>query len=88
MKLKNLLDLVISEMHELTPLEHPDFRLEQAEYKDREKIWEIVVSFLVPNTNKKFMSDLTSFQFHRMYKRVKINEKNEVIGFYIFDNKE
>lgn len=88
MKLKRLLDIAISEMRELTPLENPDFRLEQAEYNDKDKIWEIVISFLVPNTNKKLLADLTSFQFHRKYKRVKINDNNEIIGFYIFDNKE
>lgn len=88
MKLRDLLDIATSELKELTSLENPDFRLEQAEYKKNEKAWDIVVSFLVPNTNKRLMADLSAFQFHRKYKRVTINDNKEIVGFYIYDTKE
>ena len=91
MKLKELYAIAKQELEELSPLPNSDFRLEQAEYNKAEKVWEIVVSYLVENTNKpvkSFMPLTTEFPFYRIYKKVKINDKNEVIGFYIYNNKE
>jgi hypothetical protein len=51
----------------------------------------VVVSFLVENVNKPVKSTwsplvtTTEYPFHRIYKKVKINENNEVIGFYMFN---
>lgn len=91
MTLKELLYIAKSHMKDLTTVEHPDVRLEQAEYKKDEGVWDIVVSYLVENTNKKSipLAALTSeYQFHRIYKRLKITNDKEIIGFYIFNNKE
>lgn len=89
MKLKELLELAKTELSELTSLENPDFRLEQAEYLEDEQMWEVVVSYLVENTNPRntSISVLTSeFKYHRIYKRLRIypNTKN-VVGFYIYE---
>jgi len=92
MVLKELLEIAKSQLDELTTLKNPDFRLEQAEFKKSEGIWDIVVSFLVENTNKRTtaIAALTSeFQFHRIYKRLKINNTTkEILGFYIYNSTE
>ncbi|HMQ46980.1 MAG TPA: hypothetical protein PKA00_08075 [Saprospiraceae bacterium] len=91
MKLKELLDIAKENLKDLSTLENPDFRLEQAELKKDKNIWEIVVSYLVENTNKRsnpFTALTSEFQFLRMYKKIAINERNEVVGFYIFNDKE
>jgi hypothetical protein len=90
MKFKELLEVAKEHLKDLSPLENPDFRLEQAEYNKDENAWEIVVSFLIENTNKRFnpLTLITSeFEFHRIYKRIKFDNNNNIIGFYIF-NKE
>lgn len=87
MKLKDLLQIAKTELQDLSTLESPDFRLEQAEYQEEEKKWEIIVSFLVENKNKKMsaIAALTSeFQFVRLYKKVKISESGEVVGLYMY----
>ncbi len=91
MNLKELYSIAQKELAVLSHLENPDFRLEQAEYNEVDKTWDIVVSFLVENTNKPvkpFATLSVDFPFHRMYKKVKINEKKELVGVYIFNNKE
>ena len=91
MKLNELLDIAIGEMKDFTTLSNPDFRLEQAEYIQSDNIWEIVVSYLVENTNKRLSpmgSLLSDFQYHRMYKKMRINDQKQIIGFYIYNNKE
>ena len=90
MNLKELYAIAKQELGELSPLENADFRLEQAEYNEEEKTWEIVVSYLVENVNKpiKTFSPLlttTEYPFHRIYKKVRINDRSEVIGFYIYN---
>ncbi len=88
MNLKELYQISKNELSGLSSLENADFRLEQAEYIKEEEIWEIVVSYLVENTNKpnSALGALTSaFPFHRIYKKVKIDKENRVIGFYIYE---
>jgi hypothetical protein len=88
---KDLLSLAKEHLKEMSTLTNPDFRLEQAEFNKDNNSWEIVVSYLVENTNKRTnpLTALTSeFQYLRMYKKIKINENGEIIGFYIFNNKE
>jgi hypothetical protein len=60
-------------------LPEPGFRLEQVEYKKDEKLWDVVVSFLVENKNRAVWSTpiFTSLPFERVYKRLKIGENNE-----------
>ena len=92
MVLKELLEIAKSQLDELTTLKNPDFRLEQAEFKKDEGIWDIVVSFLVENTNKRttpIAALMSEFQFHRIYKRLKINNATkEILGFYIYNGQE
>jgi hypothetical protein len=91
MTLKELLDLAKQQLKDLSTLTNPDFRLEQAEFDEDDKTWEIIVSYLVENTNKRSnpLSALTSeYQYYRIYKKVIINEKKEIVGFYIYNNKE
>lgn len=90
MKFIDLLNIVRKDLADLSTLENPDFRLEQAELLKDENIWDIVISYLVENTNKKIgnLGTLMSggFEYVRLYKRVKINNDGEVIGLYIYDN--
>ena len=95
MTLKELLDIAKTELRELTTLQNPDFRLEQVEYKKDEGVWDIVVSYLVDNTNKRInptvnpLGTLTfEFQFHRIYKRLTINKNKEIEGFYLYNHNE
>ena len=86
--LKELLETAKTELKDLTTLQNPDFRLEQAEFKKDENNWNIVISYLVENTNKRInpLSVLTSdFQYHRIYKQLKINNKKEILGLYIYN---
>lgn len=88
-KFKELLQIAVEELKDLTTVENPDFRLEQVVFNDSEKEWEIVVSFLVQNPNmKKSVLEIPSFilEFERIYKRLKINSQKEVKEFYIFEN--
>lgn len=90
MKLKELLSSAKSELQPLTDVVNPDFRIEQAEYLKKENVWEIVVSYLVSNVNKpkSRFATLADFDYLRMYKKLRINDNNEVIGLYIFNHKE
>lgn len=88
MNLKELYQIAKNHLEDLSTLENSDFRLEQAEYNKDEEVYEIVVSYLVENTNKPNspLGALTSgFTFHRIYKKVKIDKNKQVIGFYIFE---
>lgn len=91
MEFKELLEIVTNGLKDLSTLENPDFRLEQIEYKKDEHIWEVVVSFLVEKTNKRIsMTNMITpeFQYSRRYKLVKINDRKEITGVYIFNDKE
>lgn len=93
MTFKELLDLAIEELKELTQVESPDFRLEQAEFEKSKGVWHIVVSFLVENVNKRILNIpnglLGEFKYFRIYKKLKINNQDrEVIGLYMFNNEE
>jgi hypothetical protein len=91
MTLKQLLEIARGHLLPLTTVADADFRLEQAEFNKKDAVWEIIVSFLVENTNKKAnpLTALASgFQFHRMYKKVKIKANGDFEGFYIYNNKE
>lgn len=88
MNLKELYQIAKKELSGLSSIGESDFRLEQAEYNKEEEIWEIVVSYLVENTNKPTspLGALTGgYTFHRIYKKVKIDNNKNVLGFYIYD---
>ncbi len=86
--LRELLEISVSQLKDLTNVDNPDFRLEQAEFDKKNEEWDLVVSFLVERTNKRtnplgFPS--AEFQYNRIYKRLKINSENQLAGLYIFD---
>jgi len=78
----------------MSTLTNPDFRLEQFEYVKKDAVWEVIVSYLVENTNKRIATNALSaigsineFQYLRMYKRLRINAHKEIVGMYMYDNK-
>lgn len=91
MKLKDLLNSATTQLRDLSTLDNPDFRLEQAVYKKDEKIWEIVISYLVKNntiTTNPFADIAPAFKYTRLYKKVNLDENGQVAGFYLYDNAE
>jgi|TARA_R100000501_G_C2589866_1_gene90262 hypothetical protein len=88
MNLRELLNIVKTELKDLSSLENPDFRLEQAEFQKDTDNWEIVVSYLVENTNPKsspLMAITSEFKYHRVYKKIKIDKDKNIVGFYIYE---
>lgn len=86
-KFKDLLKIAIEELKDLTTIQNPDFRLEQAEYNDTTKEWDIIVSYLVDNANQsQNILNLPRLNNYRTFKKVTINSKKEVKGFCIFEN--
>ncbi|MGJ3234968.1 hypothetical protein [Marivirga sp.] len=90
MNFKELYKIAKESLEELSPLDEADFRLEQAEYNDHDETWDIVVSYLVENINKPdsplgALSTGFKYQYHRVYKKVKIDKNKNVKGFYMFE---
>ncbi|RTQ46483.1 hypothetical protein EJV47_21250 [Hymenobacter gummosus] len=97
MTLRKLLDIAKNQLNELTSVSNPDFRLEQAEFKKDEEVWDIVISYLIeepvtPVNKSNPLNPLSEFaaliaepKFQRMYKRIKIDKEEKVLGFYMFD---
>jgi hypothetical protein len=85
-KFKELLDTARLQLNELTAVPNPDFRLEQAEADEEAGEWNIVVSFLVENTEKRSLPihALVEPQYQRVYKKVKVNAEREIVGIYMF----
>lgn len=91
MNFKELLEIAKIGLVDLSNVDNPDFRLEQAEYIESTEVWEIVVSYLVENTNKKTspIAALTpEFPYFRIYKKLKIDKNKNITGLYIFENKQ
>ena len=90
-KFKELLKIAENELIDLTasPDYDPDFRLEQAEFKNEEQCWELMVSYTVKrgvmpeSTIAQLATDLYPFQ--RIYKKVKIDKDDKLIGFYMYN---
>jgi len=86
MELKELYHIAKGELSQIIDTENPDFRLEEAVYDEASECWEIVVSFLLENTNKP-NSPLGAFgntlPFERVYKKLKINKQKEVEAILI-----
>lgn len=88
MTFKELYQIAKESLEQLSPLEQADFRLEQAEFNKKDKVWEIVVSYLVENINKPespLGAFSSGFKYHRVYKQVKIDNDKNVLGFYMFE---
>lgn len=88
MNLKDLLHNATTQLRDLSPLEKPDFRLEQAVHRKDEKVWEIVISYLVENNNKPVggIAQLApQLPFQRVYKKVMMDEEGQVAEFLMYD---
>ena len=91
MDLKRLYQIAKNELEKLYDSEPMDFRLEQVEFNESSGLWDVVVSYLVENKNRPEPSPANPFgnvgalKYERVYKSLKINEKDEVTGFHIFD---
>jgi hypothetical protein len=87
--LKELLEVAEAELRSLTAVSNPDFRLEQAEFNESNNEWDIVVSYLVENTNKRIKPlglPISEFEYYRIYKKLKVDSAKEIVGLYIFNN--
>jgi hypothetical protein len=82
MKFKELLQIASDELSDLIEPEKADIRLEQVEYIDKKKMWEIVVSYLKENPNKNTLQSslisLSSLPYERVYKKFEITENREI----------
>jgi len=91
LKINELFEIAKSELSGLSKVTNPDFRLEQVVYDEVKMEWEVVVSYLVENSNKRTNPlglPTSEFQFYRIYKKLRINNEKEVVGLFIFDSKE
>jgi hypothetical protein len=87
--LKELLEVAEAELRNLTSVSTPDFRLEQAEFNESKNEWDIVVSYLVENSNKRSNPiglPVSEFQYQRIYQKLKVDSNKEIVGLYIFNN--
>jgi len=86
-KFKELLQIAVEELKDLTTVENPDFRLEQAVFNEAKKEWDIVVSYLVDNSNQRLNPiELPGLKNQRVFKKLKVNSNKEVLGFYIYES--
>lgn len=89
MELSRVFEIARNSLQSVSPAELKDFRLEQAEYDETKDLWNIVVSFLVPNVNRPqsgFLSSIESLPFERVFKRLTIHGASEQVrGFYIYN---
>lgn len=88
MNLKDLLHNATTQLRDLSPLDKPDFRLEQGVYKKDDKVWEIVISYLVENNNKPinpFLPSAPQPPYQRVFKKVIMDENGQVAEFLMYD---
>lgn len=88
MNLKDLLHNATIQLGDLSPLDKPDFRLEQAVYKKEDKVWEIVISYLVENNNKPINPVFPlapQLPYQRVYKKVILDEDGQVAELLMYD---
>lgn len=91
MKLKELFKIAKEELIYLND-NIQDIRLEQAEFNEKENLWEVVISYLVDNKNKidkdlginPLLGISAMLPFERVYKLIKIDENENIKAFYIF----
>lgn len=92
MDLKEFYAISKKELERLYGTEPLDFRLEQVEYEKATELWDVVVSYLVENKNKRDHSLLkmsgwvtdADLEYERVYKSLKIDQNKKVVGFHMF----
>lgn len=90
MNFKELYQIAKAKLEELSPLSEADFRLEQAVFNDQDETWDVIVSYLVENTNKPEHPLGINFpgglKYERIYKKLKIDKNKSVKGFFMYEN--
>jgi len=89
LQLKDLYRISQSNINGIVPKEFNDFRLEQAELDPNNNEWNIVVSFLLENSNKSgnaLAPLFTNLQYERVYKKLRLDSVGNLLGFYIYNN--
>ncbi len=89
LQLKDLYKISQNNINGIVPKEFNDFRLEQAEFDPHNEEWNVVVSFLLENSNKSVNAlapIFTSLQYERVYKKLKLDSVGNLLGFYIYNN--
>ena len=87
LKVKDIFEIAKKELSELSTVANPDFRLEQVQYDEKHNQWEVVVSYLVENTNKRTNSlgiPISEFQFYRIYKKLIIDSEKKCNRTFYF----
>ncbi|CAN5875023.1 hypothetical protein BH24BAC1_BH24BAC1_39020 [soil metagenome] len=88
MKFKELLEIAAVEISDLIEHENADIRLEQVEYNEKNKEWEIVVSYLKENPNKNALASsilsVSRLPYERIYKKFEITEDKEIKSMKMF----
>lgn len=89
MGFQDLYNVAKSELERITEVEKSDFRLEQAVFDEKNETWEVVISYLVENNNRT-VNPLTAIKdqapFERVFKKVIIDNKEKVKGFFIYEH--
>lgn len=89
MDFNKLFKIAKGEIEWMSTLKDPDFRLEQAVFEEKEKLWRVAVSFLVERKNpfQTPTSDfLANWKYERIYKELQIDDKDRVISMRFFEN--
>ena len=90
-KLKELFNIALDYLRDEIALDFLDPRFERAEFKVENFSWEIIISFLVENKFRTTYSNnnngLKRPKYDRIYKRIRIDNNDEVLGFYIHNRK-
>lgn len=92
LSLKKLYEVSLHQLKDVLPESSADFRLEEAEFDQQKKEWNLVVSYRVPlpvNAVDALSSPLLGIRsnFERLYKTVRVTEKGDFLGFKIFRDK-
>lgn len=83
--LRELLDIAIDHLQTFTAKEKPDFRLEQAEYKEEQQLWDVVVSWLVKRYDEGGPALIRDQGYYlRIWKRIHIDKEKQVVDMWFF----
>ncbi len=89
MNFQELYTLAKSELDSITKVEKSDIRLEQVSFNETDETWEVIISYLVENNNQT-VNPLTALKgvppFERIFKKVLIDSKKGVKGFFIYEH--
>lgn len=85
MDLQKILQVVKSDLSDLSTLENPDFRIEQAKLNQAGDNYEVIISFLVERKDDLGILSGISSPYERVYKRIDLDQNLNLSGFYIYE---